>query len=327
MSERPSSTDAAAGPVVVVTGPTAAGKTDVAIEVARRFDGEVVNADSMQVFRYMDIGTAKPTLEQRAAVPHHLFDVVTPDVPYSAGRYAREARGVAEAIFARGRVVVLAGGTGLYIRSFLDGLIATGPPDAALRERLEREHATAVAQGDPLRLYERLASADPEAAARIHPNDARRTVRALEILEGAGRPASRVRDAHRFADRRYARLHLALDPGRDAVNERIDARCRAMIDAGLLREVRSLRDRGYGPELRPMQAIGYRHVNPVVDGLDTLANALVAMQKDTRQFARRQRTWLRAVPEAEWLDPRDVDRVLARVERFLEGEQRARASA
>jgi tRNA dimethylallyltransferase len=214
-------------------------------------------------------------------------------------------------------VVVLTGGTGLYIRSFLEGLIDTGPPDPELRERLESEHEAAVSAGEPYRLHERLRGVDPDAAARIHPNDARRTIRALEILQGAGRAASRVRREHAFADRPFAHLHLALDPGRDVVNERIDARCQAMIDQGLLQEVRELRRRGYGPELRPMRAIGYRHINPVVDGRDTLANALVAMQKDTRQFARRQRTWLRAIEDVEWMDPREQKAVLERVERFL----------
>lgn len=306
----------AGGRVVVVTGPTAAGKTQLAIEIALRFGGEIVNADSMQVFRHMDIGTAKPTLDQRSRVPHHLFDIVTPDVPYSAGRYAREARERARAIHDAGHLVVLTGGTGLYIRSFLAGLIDSGPPDPELRTRLEAEHQRAVREGDRHRLHERLRGADPDAAARIHPNDARRTIRALEILDGAGRSASIVRAEHAFADRPFEHLHLALDPGRDIVNERIDARCRAMIDQGLLREVRELRRR-YGPDLRPMQAIGYRHLNPVVDGSDTLANAVVAMQHDTRQFARRQRTWLRAIDDVTWLDPRHEKEVLERVERFL----------
>lgn len=308
-----------AGRVVVVTGPTAAGKTDLAIEIALRFDGQVVNADSMQVFRYMDIGTAKPTLEQRARVPHHLFDVVTPDVEYSAGRYALEARVQAEAIHAAGGLVVLTGGTGLYIRAFLEGLIDTGPPDPELRAELEAEHQRAVEAGDPYRLHDRLRELDPGAAASIHPNDARRTVRALEIAEGSGRTASTVRGEHGFGDRPFETLHLALDPGREVVAERIDARCHAMIEAGLLREVRELRRLGYGPELRPMKAIGYRHMQAVVDGSDTLANAVVAMQKDTRQFARRQRTWLRAIDTVEWLDPREESVVLARVERFLGG--------
>ncbi|NIW38873.1 MAG: tRNA (adenosine(37)-N6)-dimethylallyltransferase MiaA, partial [Gemmatimonadetes bacterium] len=140
-------------PVVVVTGPTAAGKTPLAIELALRFDGEIVNADSMQVYRYMDIGTAKPTPEQRARVPHHLLDVVTPDVPYDAGRYAREARAAARAIHERGRTVFLTGGTGLYIRAFLEGLVEAGGADPELRQTLEREHARAIAAGRSTLLY------------------------------------------------------------------------------------------------------------------------------------------------------------------------------
>jgi tRNA dimethylallyltransferase len=322
-------TAATPGPVVVVTGPTTAGKTSLAIEIAQRFDGEVVNADSMQVFRYMDIGTAKPTLEERAEVPHWLFDVVTPDVRYSAGRYEREARSTARGIHERGKLVVLTGGTGLYIRAFLDGLIDSGAGDPELRESLEREHEDAVAAGEPLRLHERLQNLDADAARAIHPNDARRTIRALEIASAGGKLASTLRSEHGFADRPFARLHLAIDPGREIVNERIDARCHAMIKAGLLQEVRALRDRGYGADLRPMQAIGYRHINPVVDGNDTLANAVVAMQRDTRHFARRQRTWIRSVAEAVWLDPKDSGRVMRAVEAFLDvlGQGGNRASA
>jgi tRNA dimethylallyltransferase len=306
------------GPVVVVTGPTASGKTTLAIELALRFGGEVINADSLQVFRYMDIGSAKPSLEERGRVPHHLFDIVTPDVEYSAGLYAEDARRAAEAIHARGAVVFLTGGTGLYIRAFLQGLVGTGSVPTELRERLEREHARAVKAGEPLRMHERLSALDPEAAKEIHPNDVRRTLRALEIIEISGEAASKVREQHAFADRPFPSLHLAIDPGREVVAERIDQRCKAMIDAGLLQEVRGLRERGYGPELRPMQSIGYRHINPVVEGHDTLVNALAAMQIDTRRFARRQRTWLRKVDEAVWLDPQDADAVFDRVEKFVE---------
>jgi tRNA dimethylallyltransferase len=307
-----------ARPVVVVTGPTAAGKTGLAIEVARRFAGEVVNADSMQVFRYLDIGTAKPTLEERSQVPHHLFDIVTPDIAYSAGRYSREARQAAGEIHARGHLVVLAGGTGLYIRAFLEGLLPSGSADRELRDRLEREHQQAVEEGAPQRLYERLAALDPEAAERIHPNDLRRVTRALEIVEQLGAAASTARDDHGFRDRPFETLHLAIDPGRETLHQRIDRRCQAMIDAGLLREVRDLRARRYGPELRPLHAIGYRHIGPVVDGLDTLANALPAMQRDTRRFAKRQRTWLRGISSAEWMRPDDPDAIYRRVEAFLE---------
>ncbi len=308
-------------PVVVVTGPTASGKSAIAVRLARRFEGEIVNADSMQVFRFMDIGTAKPSPEDRSTVPHHLFDVVDPDEDYSAGRYALEARAAAARIHERGHVVFLTGGTGLYIRAFLDGLVETGQVDRIFRERLEGEQRRAATEGDPSRLHRRLAQLDPDAADRIHPHDVRRTVRALEILEQSGRPASSVRAAHAFADRPFRVLHLALDPGREALAARIDRRCEGMIEAGLLREVRALRERGYGPELRPMQAIGYRHIQPVADGADTLINAARAMKTDTKRFARRQRTWLRAVPEAVWLDPNRDTAILEHVDRFLRLEE------
>lgn len=308
-------------PVIVLTGPTASGKTPLAIEIAKKNDGEIINADSMQVYRFMDIGTAKPSLEERSIVPHHLFDVANPDFNFSAGHYATAARKAAAEIHARGRVVILTGGTGLYIRAFLSGLVATGEADRELRAALEREHAEAEKAGDPERLHRRLSERDPKAAEKIHPNDLRRTIRALEIIEQSGSAASSLRDAHSFDDQPYRVLHLAIDPGRDLINERINARTTAMIDAGLLQEVRALRERGYHKDLKPMQAIGYRHIQPVVDGSDTLANAAEEMARDTRRFARRQRTWLRKVPEAIWLDPLEPDAIHLRVDAFVSGEK------
>jgi tRNA dimethylallyltransferase len=304
--------------VVVVAGPTAAGKSGIAIELALRFGGEIVNADSMQVYQGLDIGTAKPSLVERARVPHHLLDVVPPNVVYSAGRYSREARVAAAQIHARRGVVFLTGGTGLYIRAFLEGLIHDGDPDPELRAQLEREAKRAAGEGDPGRLYMRLTALDPEAARRIHPNDLRRTVRALELVTHAGVPASQLRARHHFGDRPFRVLYLVLDPGRDVLDERIDARAEAMISAGLLQECRALRARGHGADLRPMQAIGYRHLMSVVDGQDTLENALVGMRRDTRQFARRQRTWFRSVPDAVWLMPDDSQAIESRVRAFVE---------
>jgi tRNA dimethylallyltransferase len=304
-------------PVVVVTGPTASGKTPLAIELALRFAGEIVNADSMQVFRYMDIGTAKPSPAERARVPHHLIDVVTPKETYSAGRYARDARAAIAGIHARGHVPLLTGGTGLYLRAVLHGLIDGVEADEALREQLEAEQKSAERAGDADRLYRRLLETDPEAAARIHPHDTRRIVRALEIAAETGRPTSHVRGAHRFEDSPYRVLHLALAPERADLYARIDRRCQAMIEGGLLQEVRELVASGYGPELRPMRAIGYRHIVPVMEGRDTLANALEAMRRDTRHFARRQLTWLRRVPDAVWLDPSHAVAIAELVESFL----------
>lgn len=305
-------------PVVVVTGPTAAGKTELAIRLAERFQGEVVNADSMQVYRYMDIGTAKPSMEERARVPHHLFDVVTPDIGYSAGLYAEAARAAIREIHSREGIPFLVGGTGMYIRAVLHGLISTGGADPEIRQRLETEAERAREAGKPGELHDRLRDLDPSAAQAIHPHDTRRTIRALEIIEQSGQAASVVREGHGFGGDSFNALHLVVDPGREIVSERIERRCQAMIEAGLLREVRSLRGRGYGPELRSMQGIGYRHVNPVADGADTLANAVVSMAADTRRFARRQRTWLRKVKDAIWLDPDAESQIVERVGAFLE---------
>ena len=304
-------------PVVVVTGPTSAGKTEAAIELALRFDGEIVNADSMQVYRFMDIGTNKPTPAQRARVPHHLLDVVDPDQRYSAGRYRDAARALAAEIQRRGRTVFLTGGTGLYVRAFLEGLLEAGGADPALRDALEAEHRESSRAGDPQRLHRRLAALDPEAARRVHPHDLRRVIRALELCQRGGGPSG-LRESHGFRDRPYRSLYLVLDPGREALDVRIDAACRRMIETGLLQELRALRELGYGPELPALQAIGYRHLHAVVEGADTLANALVAMQRDTRRFARRQRTWHRAVPEALWLRPDEGDQIQKTVEAFLQ---------
>jgi tRNA dimethylallyltransferase len=309
-------------PVVVLGGPTAAGKSALGLVLAEAIDAEIVSADSMQVYRYLDIGTAKPGPAERARVPHHLIDVVNPDVPYSAGRYAEDARRAAALVHGRGRPVLVVGGTGLYVRALLEGLVPAGGADPELRVRLEAGDRRARERGDPGWLHRQLEERDPARAGELHPNDVRRLVRALEILERRG-PAAAARAAAAREGCPYHVLYLAVDPGVAALDARIDARCEAMIRAGLLQEVRGLRERGYGPELRPLQAIGYRHMHPVVDGVDTLVNALAAMKRDTRRFARRQRTWLRGVPEVRWFEPDDERAILALVERFLAGEREA----
>jgi tRNA dimethylallyltransferase len=304
--------------VVVVAGPTAAGKTALAIEWAEQWGGEIVGADSQQVYRYMDVGTAKPTAEERLRVIHHLIDVADPDEAYSAGRYEEEAAAAVDAIVGRGRVPFVVGGTGLYLRALLDGLTTKVGRDPERRAALEAEQEAAKAAGDTDRLHRRLAKVDAVTAERLHPNDAVRIIRALEVTELTGRPASEsFRDAP--AEPRYDALQLVIDPGRDLLNERIDRRCEAMVNGGLLQEVRNLREMGYGPELASMRAIGYRHLQPVVDGVEILANVVEQLQHDTRQFARRQRTWFRAVEGAVWIDPeRERKDAGERIARFLE---------
>jgi tRNA dimethylallyltransferase len=303
-------------PVIVIGGPTASGKTALAIELALRFAGEIVNADSMQVYRGMDIGTAKPSAAERALVPHHLIDIVAPDAPYDAARFAADADRAIGAILSRGHLPFLVGGTGLYIRSVLYGLNAGVARDAGFRKALEAEHARACAAGDPALLHRRLAEVDPTSAARLHPNDLVRVIRALEIHAATGRSATAVY-GNAAPRPRYDALFLALDPGRAELASRIDARCEAMIAGGLLQEVRALRDAGYGPALPSMRAIGYRHMQPVIDGLDTLANVCEAMKRDTRQFARRQRTWLRGEAGVIWVHPDERDSIATRVAAFL----------
>ena len=301
----PAVPDAQRPAVVVVSGPTAAGKTALGIRLAERFDAEILNADSMQVYRYMDVGTAKPSADERARVPHHLIDIVTPDVPYNAGRYVRDARAAEARVRARGRRVMLVGGTGLYVRAFLEGLASEVPADPDLRRSLEEEHERAQRAGDPERLHRRLAHVDPETAARLHPHDRVRIVRALEVFETTGERPSDQRRARREAPPAYRSLQLVVDPGREPLARRIDARCEQMIERGLLQEVRALRERG-------------RHMQPVIDGRETLAQVLELMKRDTRQFARRQRTWWRAVKEACWVHPEEGAAIEARVTRFLE---------
>jgi tRNA dimethylallyltransferase len=305
--------------VIVVTGPTASGKSSAALELAERVGGEIVNADSMQVYRFLDVGTAKPAPAERARVPHHLFDIVDPDVQYDADRYAREAAEAVGTIHARGHPAFVVGGSGLYIKALLEGLSVGVGRDPELRRTLEAGDEKAREAGDPAWLHRRLEELDPIAARALHPNDRVRLVRALELHAATGLAPSRIR--RRSCEKRPWRvLQLALDPGREALALRIDERCEAMIAGGLLQEVRRLRDLGYGAELPSMRAIGYRHMQPVVDGLETLAGVLEPMKRDTRRFARRQRTWLRGVAGVEWVTPEPLEALAQRVKRFLADE-------
>ena len=281
--------------LVVLSGPTASGKTDAALALARRHPLEIVNADSMQVYRGMDIGTAKPSLAERREVPHHLVDVAAPDEDYSAGRFVAGAEEAIRGILARGRFPLVAGGTGLYIRALRSGLDPL-PSDAAVRARLSRRWE---AEGGAA-LHAELGRIDPRAAAKIHPADKVRVIRALEIAAVAGRAPSELRVSWGGAGR-YRVLFLALDPGRDAMYGRIDRRVDAMFRAGFVEEVRDLLARGYGPELKSMGALGYRHVVAHLLRGVSLAGTIEAMKRDTRRYAKRQMTWLRREPDVRWI--------------------------
>ena len=281
-----------AAPLVVLAGPTASGKSALAPALARAFPFEIVNADSLQVYRSMDIGTAKPSPAELAEIPHHLVDVVDPDQHYNAGRYAREAEEAIAGIRGRGKVPMLVGGTGMYIRALLRGLDPL-PSDPEVRRELSRRWE----EEGGAALYEELSRLDPETAARVHPADRVRVVRALEIAALAGIPPSRARaawgegkpGAHRV-------LFLAMCPTREELYRRIDARTEGMFRRGLLDEVRGLLARGYGRGLKSMSALGYRHaVAHLLDGVP-LPETVETMKRDTRRYAKRQETWLSAEP-------------------------------
>ncbi len=280
--------------VLAIVGPTGTGKTEVACAVARRTGAEVIGADSMQVYRGMDVGTAKPSPSLRAEVPHHLLDVVDPDDPMSAGRFARLAREAASTITAAGHPIVLCGGTGLYARAFAGGLIRGVGSDPVERRRLEARPT------DELR--RELNESDPAAAGRIHENDRMRIIRALEVQSISGRPISLSHAGHRFGDRPFDVRWLALDLERSLLWARLENRIDRMFREGLVDEVRGLHAAGYGPELRPLRSIGYREVGLLLAGrLDEQA-ARESIFLATRRYAKRQRTWFRAEPEVRWLD-------------------------
>ena len=281
--------------LLVLSGPTASGKTVTAVALARRLPVEIVNADSMQVYRGMDIGTAKPTAAERGDVPHHLIDVADPDEDYNAGRFVAEGEAAIRGILARGRFPLLAGGTGMYIRALRKGLDPL-PADPAVRKLLDRRWE----EEGGAALHAELKRIDPRAAGAIHPADRVRVVRALEIATVAGRPPSALRVSWGGAGR-YRVLFLALDPGREAMYARIDRRVDAMFRIGFVDEVRGLLARGYGPDLKSMGALGYRHVAAHLMRGIPLAETVAAMKRDTRRYAKRQMTWLLHEPEVRWI--------------------------
>lgn len=284
-------------PLIAVVGPTATGKTALALALAERLDTEIISADSMQVYRGMAIGTAAPTAAERARVPHHFVGTLDPGAPFSAGAFQRAAREVAGALRRRGRVPVAAGGSGLYVRALIDGLFEGPGGDAAVRKRLADEaerHGTAA-------LYARLEEADPAYARAILPNDLRRIIRALEVYETTGTPLSALHVAQEAVP--IPALQVAIDLPRAALYARIDRRVEHMVAEGFLDEVQALREGGHGPALAQLRSVGYREFLAHLEGRLSLAEATAAMQQATRRLARRQLSWFKKDPRIVWLPP------------------------
>ncbi|ADD43812.1 tRNA (adenosine(37)-N6)-dimethylallyltransferase MiaA [Stackebrandtia nassauensis] len=287
------------GPVVIVCGPTATGKSALSLAVARERDGEIVNADSMQLYRGMDIGTAKLTVAEREGVPHHLLDIWDVRRTASVAEYQALARATVDDILARGRVPVLVGGSGLYIQAVVDAMEFPGT-DPVVRARLETE----LAEVGPRALHDRLASADPDAAAAILPSNGRRIVRALEVVELTGSFTATLPRERRPV---YRSVHVGVDRDTAELDERIALRVDLMLAAGLVEEVRTLAARGLAEGLTAGRALGYRQLLQHLDGERTLAEAREATITGTRRFVRRQRSWFGRDDRIAWLDGADPD--------------------
>jgi tRNA dimethylallyltransferase len=297
-----------------IVGPTGAGKSALAMEVAERANCEIVNADSRQFYRGMDLGTAKPSAEDRRRVPHHLIDVRDPDESLDVAEFAQLARAAIEDIAARGRNPLIVGGSGLYLRVIRGGIFSGPAASAEIRDRL----AKVAAQLGVGHLHQKLREIDPEAANRIGVNDLYRIVRALEVFELTGETISAHQRRHRFADIGYDTLTIGVEVERKKLYDAIDTRFDAMVAAGLVEEVHALVEAGYSPEKPPLSTIGYKQIAAYLRGEMTLADAIALAKQESRRLAKRQLTWFRREPEIVWLDPeRGAHDALALFEKFF----------
>jgi tRNA dimethylallyltransferase len=315
---RLSETQVRCKPVVVIVGPTAVGKSRVAVEVAKAFETEVLTADSRQVYRGMDIGTDKPAPEERQAVPHRLIDLVDPDESFNAGLYRRQAVDEIERLYRDRRLPLVVGGTGLYVRTLLKGLCNAPPADPVVRAVLRQE---AQDQGHD-HLYAKLLDVDPVAAARLHPRDESKVIRALEVYRLSGRRMSEFQQEHGFAERPFSALIIGLNRDRDALYRRIEERIDWQLSHGLIEETTQLLARGYQRDSAAMKGLGYRQVAGHLAGEYDAAEMVLRFKRDTRHFSKRQMTWFRKEPGIQWVTIKEPVQhtaalVIGQVEQFL----------
>jgi tRNA dimethylallyltransferase len=290
----------------------------VAMEIASRISAEVISADSMQIYKYMDIGTGKPSPEDRRRIPHYLIDVVSPDETFSAAQYKEKARGITDELHKAGKNILIVGGTGLYIKAFLRGLFPAPETDQSLRHEL-REKANRFGG---MFLWDELKEVDPASASRLHPNDTVRIIRALEVYRQTGIPLSQWQNKHAFGDRPYEVIEVGLMRKREDIYRRIENRVDDMIERGFEEEVRSLLKRGYGRHLKSMQGLGYKRMAEYAFGECDFEEAIRLIKKDTKAYAKRQLTWFGNDPEVRWVHyPGDKGRIMEMADRFLGGER------
>jgi len=300
--------------LVIISGPTCSGKSVLAVALAELLGGEIINADSMQVYRGMDIGTAKLPMSERKGIPHHLIDIVNPDREFNAALFSSYALPIIQDLHVKKIPIIVVGGTGLYVKALLGGLFECPPSKPELRKGLWEE----CEKRGPSFLYQRLSRLDSKAADSIHPMDKVRIIRALEVIYLTGYPFSELARKHSFSDTGFLALNLSLNVDRQVLYTRINRRTMSMIDSGLISEVERLLTMGYSPELKPMQAIGYRHIVGYLKGRWNLDEATRLIQRDTRRYAKRQLTWLRADSDIVWVNPDDKPDIINTVMAFMQ---------
>lgn len=303
--------------LIVLVGPTAIGKTELSLTLAKEFGCEIISMDSMQIYKYMDIGTAKPTQKERSIVPHHLIDFVDPADDYNVSRFVSDARSSIEDLQSRNKLPMIVGGTGLYLRGLLEGMFEIASVPENIRERLQE----IVQQRGLDYLFEKLTEYDPESAARLHPNDRQRVMRALEIYHATGVPWSRhlkeQQQQKEALKRDFKALKIGLHRDREILYERINRRVDIMVEQGLLDEVEKLLSMGYTPELNSMQSIGYKHMLNYIDATWNWEEALRLLAQDTRHYAKRQLTWFGRDPEIQWFEPDETEHIVTAINNFL----------
>jgi tRNA dimethylallyltransferase len=307
--------DIIAGPVVALIGPTAVGKTSLSLTICHECNAEIVSVDSMQVYRYMDIGTAKATPAERAQVPHHLIDIVDPDQDYHAASFVQDCLAAIADIHQRGAVALLTGGTGLYLQALKSGLFEAPAVDGEIRTGLKQR----LGEEGSTTLHQELHHCDPATAERLHPHDGVRIIRALEVFETTGRPMSEhIREqARRCGDRFLNFITIGLTCPRNQLYKRINKRSRRMVESGLEAEVRGLLAMGYKAELKSMQSIGYRHMLNYINGAWSQAETLELLARDTRRYAKRQYTWFNRDQSIRWFEPGQREMIMSSIRSFL----------
>ncbi|HBO84828.1 MAG: tRNA (adenosine(37)-N6)-dimethylallyltransferase MiaA [Deltaproteobacteria bacterium GWC2_42_11] len=299
--------------VAVIAGPTASGKSKAAIELAKIFNVEIISADSMQVYRFMDIGTAKPSSEERAEIKHHMIDIANPDEDYTAARFKNEASKAIEDVYRRGKNIFVVGGTGLYIRTLIKGLFMGPGKNEKLRQKLKD---LSEKQGSNY-IYNILKKVDPSSASKIHPNNKVRIIRAIEVYFTTKRTMSSFQTEHGFLEKPYDVLYMGLKKERKELYRDIEARVDRMVDNGLINEVKGLIDMGYSPESKAMQALGYREAAKYLNGKLTFENMAYEIKKNTKRYAKRQITWFNKEPDIRWVDANDINAMVSMIRGFL----------